>query len=167
MSSHMAEIRPAGKQKYPSIDFQQMNPIISNQSAVGACAMCPKTSRRCDRSIPICGRCTEKGLECGGYTERFRFCGLASRGKWKNRDAPSPDVPSPLETRQVKKYGLSYKYKYKYTQHILFPQHIISPPWSASKSWKSCSNIVLDEVSYGPHGTTPRTSQDQPSSPKS
>jgi hypothetical protein len=98
----MAEIRPAGKQKYPSIDFQQMNPIISNQSAVGACAMCRKTSRRCDRSIPICGRCTEKGLECGGYPEKFRFCGLASRGKWKNRDAPSPDVPSPLETRQVK-----------------------------------------------------------------
>jgi hypothetical protein len=27
-------------------------------------------------------------LQCGGYPDKFRFCGIASRGKWKDRDAP-------------------------------------------------------------------------------
>lgn len=56
-----------------------------------ACATCRAKSRRCDRARPSCRRCIAKGLECGGYPEKFRFCGLASRGKWKDRDAPTPD----------------------------------------------------------------------------
>lgn len=36
----------------------------------------------------MCKRCISKGLQCGGYPEKFRFCGIASRGKWKNHKAP-------------------------------------------------------------------------------
>lgn len=36
----------------------------------------------------MCKRCISKGLQCGGYPEKFRFCGIASRGKWKNHNAP-------------------------------------------------------------------------------
>jgi hypothetical protein len=36
----------------------------------------------------MCKRCISKGLQCGGYPDKFRFCGIASRGKWKDRDAP-------------------------------------------------------------------------------
>jgi hypothetical protein len=87
--------------------------------------MCRKKSRRCDRSIPVCGRCTEKGLECGGYPQKFRFCGIASRGKWKNRGtptedltAPSPDVLWPLEKSQVKHVPLTSKGQMKADQNI-------------------------------------------------
>lgn len=36
----------------------------------------------------MCKRCISKGLQCGGYPDKFRFCGIASRGKWKGRDVP-------------------------------------------------------------------------------
>lgn len=48
-----------------------------------------------------------KDLECGGYPEKYRFCGLASRGKWKNRQAPIVgDTP---ETSHVKAKGRSQR----------------------------------------------------------
>ncbi|KAJ5600111.1 C6 zinc finger domain protein [Penicillium hetheringtonii] len=53
-----------------------------------ACLTCRQKSRRCDRARPMCKRCISKGLQCGGYPEKFRFCGIASRGKWKNHNAP-------------------------------------------------------------------------------
>ncbi|KAJ5938210.1 fungal-specific transcription factor domain-containing protein [Penicillium verhagenii] len=53
-----------------------------------ACLTCRQKSRKCDRTQPICKRCISKGLTCGGYPDKFRFCGIASRGKWKNLDAP-------------------------------------------------------------------------------
>ena len=53
-----------------------------------ACLTCRQKSRRCDRGRPECKRCISKGLQCGGYPDKFRFCGIASRGKWKDRDAP-------------------------------------------------------------------------------
>ncbi|KAJ5180519.1 fungal-specific transcription factor domain-containing protein [Penicillium capsulatum] len=61
-----------------------------------ACLTCRKKARKCDRAWPICKRCISKGLECGGYPDKFRFCGIASRGKWKNQEAPvpSPGVPA-------------------------------------------------------------------------
>ncbi|KAJ5658286.1 fungal-specific transcription factor domain-containing protein [Penicillium longicatenatum] len=40
----------------------------------------------------MCKRCISKGLECGGYPDNFRFCGIASRGKWKDRDAPVDSI---------------------------------------------------------------------------
>ncbi|UKZ84045.1 hypothetical protein TrVFT333_011861 [Trichoderma virens FT-333] len=72
-----------------------------------ACATCRAKSRRCDRARPACGRCVSKNLECGGYPEKYRFCGLASRGKWKNRQAPIVgDTP---KTSHVKAKGRSQR----------------------------------------------------------
>ncbi|KAJ6109561.1 fungal-specific transcription factor domain-containing protein [Penicillium sp. IBT 16267x] len=59
-----------------------------------ACLTCRQKSRKCDRARPMCKRCISKGLQCGGYPDNFRFCGIASRGKWKNRDAPVDQVSS-------------------------------------------------------------------------
>ncbi|EAU29329.1 conserved hypothetical protein [Aspergillus terreus NIH2624] len=53
-----------------------------------ACLTCREKCRKCDRGRPKCNRCITKGLECGGYPEQFRFCGIASRGKWKGARAP-------------------------------------------------------------------------------
>ncbi|KAJ5127339.1 fungal-specific transcription factor domain-containing protein [Penicillium atrosanguineum] len=58
----------------------------------------PQKSRRCDRARPKCKRCVSKGLQCEGYPDKFRFCGIASRGKWKNRDAPIPAPNAPVES---------------------------------------------------------------------
>ncbi|KAJ5204223.1 fungal-specific transcription factor domain-containing protein [Penicillium cinerascens] len=60
-----------------------------------ACLTCRKKSRRCDRARPNCRRCISKGLQCEGYPDKFRFCGIASRGKWKNREAPIPAQITP------------------------------------------------------------------------
>ncbi|KAJ5166699.1 fungal-specific transcription factor domain-containing protein [Penicillium canariense] len=59
------------------------------RSTEAACLTCRQKSRRCDRARPMCKRCISRGLQCGGYPDKFRFCGIASRGKWKNRDAPT------------------------------------------------------------------------------
>ncbi|CEO58722.1 hypothetical protein PMG11_03427 [Penicillium brasilianum] len=58
------------------------------RSTEAACLTCRQKSRRCDRGRPVCKRCISKGLQCGGYPDKFRFCGIASRGKWKGRDVP-------------------------------------------------------------------------------
>ena len=108
-----------------STDFREMNSMVSNHLLGGSCAMCRKKSRRCDRARPICGRCTERGLECGGYPEKFRFCGLASRGKWKNRDAPTEDLTTPSADvlwpqgkRQVKSESPRSKRQTQVDRHI-------------------------------------------------
>ncbi|CAG8210560.1 unnamed protein product [Penicillium nalgiovense] len=54
-----------------------------------ACITCREKCRKCDRTKPVCQRCISKGLECKGYPDKFRFAGLASRGKWKNRAVPT------------------------------------------------------------------------------
>ncbi|PLB47495.1 hypothetical protein P170DRAFT_193531 [Aspergillus steynii IBT 23096] len=53
-----------------------------------ACLTCREKCRKCDRARPACNRCITKGLDCGGYPEQFRFCGIASRGKWKGAQLP-------------------------------------------------------------------------------
>ncbi|OQD76495.1 hypothetical protein PENDEC_c004G02412 [Penicillium decumbens] len=75
-------------------------------STDAACLTCRKKSRRCDRARPKCKRCISKGLQCEGYPDKFRFCGIASRGKWKNREAPilaqgTPDGSSSQNPPQV------------------------------------------------------------------
>jgi hypothetical protein len=54
-----------------------------------ACITCREKCRKCDRAQPACQRCISKGLECKGYPEKFRFAGLATRGKWKGRAVPT------------------------------------------------------------------------------
>ncbi|KAJ5839887.1 uncharacterized protein N7525_005075, partial [Penicillium rubens] len=54
-----------------------------------ACITCREKCRKCDRTKPVCQRCITKGLECKGYPDKFRFAGLATRGKWKNRAVPT------------------------------------------------------------------------------
>lgn len=73
--------------------------VTSNTPWIGAaCLTCRQKSRRCDRARPACKRCISKGLECGGYPDKFRFCGIASRGKWKNQDAPIDQATSQLSS---------------------------------------------------------------------
>ncbi|KAJ5383471.1 hypothetical protein N7517_001382 [Penicillium concentricum] len=66
-----------------------------------ACITCREKCRKCDRTKPVCQRCVTKGLECKGYPERFRFAGIATRGKWKNRAVPTVSrghaVPTQLD----------------------------------------------------------------------
>lgn len=52
------------------------------------CLTCRQKARKCDRARPMCRRCIRMGLQCEGYPDKFRFCGIASRGKWKNQDLP-------------------------------------------------------------------------------
>ncbi|KAJ5990994.1 hypothetical protein N7522_011201 [Penicillium canescens] len=54
-----------------------------------ACITCREKCRKCDRAQPACRRCISKGLECKGYPEKFRFAGLATRGKWKGQAVPT------------------------------------------------------------------------------
>ncbi|KAJ6188778.1 hypothetical protein N7519_003686 [Penicillium mononematosum] len=54
-----------------------------------ACITCREKCRKCDRTKPVCQRCITKGLECKGYPDKFRFAGIATRGKWKNRAVPT------------------------------------------------------------------------------
>ncbi|KAL4734562.1 fungal-specific transcription factor domain-containing protein [Aspergillus similis] len=56
-----------------------------------ACMTCREKCRKCDRGRPSCQRCISKGLVCRGYPDQFRFCGIASRGKWKDARIPAVD----------------------------------------------------------------------------
>ncbi|KAH8425048.1 uncharacterized protein LDX57_002797 [Aspergillus melleus] len=66
-----------------------------------ACLTCREKCRKCDRARPACNRCITKGLDCGGYPEQFRFCGIASRGKWKGAQAPVGDRNARVRSGRV------------------------------------------------------------------
>ncbi|KAL2863388.1 uncharacterized protein BJX67DRAFT_261123 [Aspergillus lucknowensis] len=70
-----------------------------------ACMTCREKCRKCDRARPSCQRCISRGLECRGYPDQFRFCGIASRGKWKNARIPASDnnqlPPSPPDEHGI------------------------------------------------------------------
>lgn len=61
-------------------------PIASHKGP--ACITCRKKCRRCDRGRPFCDRCTTRGIHCAGYPEKFKFCGIASRGKLRGQKIP-------------------------------------------------------------------------------
>lgn len=62
---------------------------------------CREKCRKCDRGRPSCQRCISKGLVCRGYPDQFRFCGIASRGKWKDARIPAAqkDIPGQKEVQ--------------------------------------------------------------------
>lgn len=64
--------------------------LILGTAAGPACKTCREKCRKCDRGRPKCQRCVSKGLECGGYPDLYRFCGIASRGRWKGARVPTP-----------------------------------------------------------------------------
>ncbi|KAL5051333.1 hypothetical protein BDW71DRAFT_51871 [Aspergillus fruticulosus] len=64
-----------------------------------ACMTCREKCRKCDRGRPNCQRCISKGLICRGYPDQFRFCGIASRGKWKNARVPAVDKELGLQSQ--------------------------------------------------------------------
>ncbi|KAL4803405.1 fungal-specific transcription factor domain-containing protein [Aspergillus unguis] len=74
-----------------------------------ACMTCREKCRKCDRARPRCQRCISKGLVCRGYPDQFRFCGIASRGKWKNARIPAvdKDVPGPDENQTTSEMSSS------------------------------------------------------------
>lgn len=65
-----------------------------------ACITCREKCRKCDRAKPICQRCITKGLKCKGYPDKFRFAGLATRGKWKNHAIPAVSHGHSIPTHQ-------------------------------------------------------------------
>ncbi len=47
-----------------------------------ACHNCRRERRKCDRNVPSCLKCIQRGRECLGYQGLFRWGqGMASRGK--------------------------------------------------------------------------------------
>ncbi|KAI9929313.1 hypothetical protein ASPWEDRAFT_173034 [Aspergillus wentii DTO 134E9] len=56
-----------------------------------ACATCREKCRRCDRGRPECQRCVSKGLPCGGYPDKYQFCGPTRK---KRKERPSTDGPA-------------------------------------------------------------------------
>ncbi|RDW88299.1 hypothetical protein BP6252_00331 [Coleophoma cylindrospora] len=65
-----------------------------------ACTTCRRKCRKCDRSQPACRRCATKGLLCEGYPDKFKFVGIATRGKWKGLEKP---LPSDAQTLPIRK----------------------------------------------------------------
>ncbi|EXJ95213.1 hypothetical protein A1O1_00333 [Capronia coronata CBS 617.96] len=53
------------------------------------CPTCVRRRIRCDRSLPLCIKCSKKGLACPGYGPRLRWAnGVAVRGHLKGRTTP-------------------------------------------------------------------------------
>ncbi|KAL4955195.1 fungal-specific transcription factor domain-containing protein [Aspergillus filifer] len=78
----------------------------ANMSRAGpACMTCREKCRKCDRGRPSCQRCISKGLVCRGYPDQFRFCGIASRGKWKNARIPAPGGGIQSQVHDLKSPG--------------------------------------------------------------
>ena len=60
-----------------------MNPP---QTSPEACHNCRRRRLKCDRALPQCLKCIERGQECLGYQNLFRWeQGVASRGKMAGR----------------------------------------------------------------------------------
>ncbi|CAG8364915.1 unnamed protein product [Penicillium salamii] len=127
-----------------------------------ACATCREKCRKCDRTRPTCKRCASKGLVCKGYPDKFRFCGLATRGKWKNQTAPTAtssskqdhEVQQPIETPQIPTFApVEDSTLLEDQEQILsinFSDHAMSQdsPSDLSAVWQSPDqrSVELDDV---------------------
>lgn len=63
-----------------------------------ACHNCRRRRRRCDRSQPVCRKCTSNGEECLGYGNLFRWTNaVASRGRMAGLSTfgEAPGQPEP------------------------------------------------------------------------
>ncbi|RDW87738.1 hypothetical protein BP5796_03432 [Coleophoma crateriformis] len=73
------------------------SPHVNSRWSVADIPQC----RKCDRGKPICQRCIDKGLECGGYPDKYRFCGVASRGKHRGENPFSVEKQGPTPASEA------------------------------------------------------------------
>jgi hypothetical protein len=52
-----------------------------------ACKTCRRRGRKCDRSLPTCRSCSERGVDCEGYV--LRWVGVAARGHLAGQTNPT------------------------------------------------------------------------------
>lgn len=56
--------------------------MAAPQLAAKACHNCRRSRLKCDRSLPTCSKCANRGQDCQGYGRLLRWePGIASRGK--------------------------------------------------------------------------------------
>ncbi|RFU26383.1 hypothetical protein B7463_g9959, partial [Scytalidium lignicola] len=59
------------------------------QHATKDCYTCNRRRIRCDRSLPLCRKCSNRGLYCPGYWPRFRWTNaIAVRGRFRGLRSP-------------------------------------------------------------------------------
>jgi hypothetical protein len=57
------------------------------------CRVCNRRRIKCDRTLPLCGKCAKRGLVCSGYGVILKWNqGVASRGNLKGKALPVKDV---------------------------------------------------------------------------
>lgn len=61
------------------------------------CKTCRKRAKKCDKLLPECSTCLDKGIKCDGYA--FRWSGVASRGRLAGKEIPIAD-PNKSKNRQ-------------------------------------------------------------------
>lgn len=54
-----------------------------------ACKVCRRRGRKCDRTLPFCHACAQRGVQCEGYVTRW--LGVAARGKLAGKTIPVRD----------------------------------------------------------------------------
>ncbi len=64
-----------------------------------ACKGCRRRGRKCDRTLPTCLSCKDRGVACEGYVTRWP--GVAARGKLAGKSIPVRDGTIP--TRRTKR----------------------------------------------------------------
>ncbi|KAJ5598894.1 hypothetical protein N7510_011844 [Penicillium lagena] len=114
-----------------------------------ACLTCREKGRRCDRTRPVCHRCISKGLRCEGYPDRFRFCGLASRGKLKDQVIPVGKSPSPSQDTRPQNFVDSKPSYERRLVRITNPEPNLVPvqtPQSSSGLAKHDSNFAQHDA---------------------
>ena len=71
-----------GMQMHPGPNPYPTNPLLAENN----CVECRRVRKRCDRVMPICGRCEAKNIECQEYVSLRRSTRPKTQGSVKKKD---------------------------------------------------------------------------------
>ena len=108
--------------------------------------------RKCDRGQPSCRRCATKGFVCGGYPPKYKFIGVASRGKWKGLREPLPmprldgEVQIDIAVEASDSSGISPEKGQEFTGSTTMSPSDVSFLDSITTTSASPSNVASEDI---------------------
>lgn len=85
----------------PSMASSDKHKDPSRHRSYKGCWTCKRKRIQCDEVRPACGKCTLRGISCGGYEIRLRWgAGIASRGKYSGAEKPVQECIPPQSRRR-------------------------------------------------------------------
>ncbi|KAF2716177.1 hypothetical protein K431DRAFT_289638 [Polychaeton citri CBS 116435] len=116
---------------------------MDNKESGRPCHNCRRQRRKCDRTLPTCHKCLQRGQECLGYGNFLRWeQGLASRGRMTGKTFPA------IVDKEVQEVALRPQLHQTLLEPLLQDIDVSSRLYLYHFATNVCQDLVLYDISY-------------------